>query len=392
MTISFRALLLGGFVATLPLRAVYAPIPEPDQGKDLIVTLKAGLSHDSNVFGSAVNPIDSTIWTLAPRAVYNASLTEQTFVSAAYGLTLDQFKSRPGDKLLDSHDASVRLAHSFSPLTVVDLNNTLTVSRNPESLLAGQPVNTDQSFTRNQLDGRLSSKVQPKLGVTVKARSLYYDYRNASLGRSLDRVENLYGLAGDHAFLPEAKLVAEYRYQDVSYRTQGELKDKTSHYVMAGADYAVARTMSVSGRVGAEWRQRAGEADTTAPYVEVSGKYDYTRRSFVAAGYTYALEETSDTLRFNDSRLHRFFTNVQQAVSALTVASASVTYEPARLQGRRGQADISEDAWRVGAAFSYLPTRNWTVSAHFDYDRVRSDDPFRQLRRERVGLSAAFTF
>ncbi len=392
MTFSFRSLLLGGFVATLPLRAVYAPVPEPELGKDLIVTVRAGLSHDSNVFGSATNPIDSTIWTLAPRAAYNASLTQRTFLSAAYGLTLDQFKSRPGDKLLDGHDASVRLAHSFSPVSGLDLNNALTVSRNPESLLAGQPVNTDQSFTRNQVDGRFNSQVQRKVGVTVKARSLYYDYHNADLGRSLDRVENLYGIAGDHAFLPEVKLVAEYRFQEVSYRTQGELKDKTSHYVMAGADYAVAKTMSVSGRFGAEWRKRAGETDTTAPYAEISGKYDYTRRSFVAAGYTYTIEETSDTLRFNDSRLHRFFTNVQHAVSALTVASASVTFEPARLQGRRGQADITEDSWRLGAAFSYLPTRNWTVSAHVDYDRVRSDDPFRKLRRERVGLSAAFTF
>ena len=78
------------------------------------------------------------------------------------------------------------------------------------------------------------------------------------------------------------------------------------------------------------------------------------------------------------------------AVSALTVASASVTFEPARLHGRRFQADIDERTWRVGAAYTYLPSKNWSLSAHFDYDRVNSDDRFRSLRRQRVGLNVTY--
>src|SRR5687768_7962372 len=115
-----RALIIGGLIAALPVRAVYAPIPEQQQGRDLTFSVKAGVSYDSNIFGSATDERDSVIWTVAPRAVYNASLTGQTFFSASYGLTLDRFDNRPGDKLLDSHDASVRLAHAFSKLTTID--------------------------------------------------------------------------------------------------------------------------------------------------------------------------------------------------------------------------------------------------------------------------------
>jgi len=390
ITLLSRALLLSGLVAAVPLKAVYAPVPERDQGKNLTVNVRAGLSHDSNIFGSADNKIDSTVWSLAPRIGYSASVTDQTFVAGAYGLTLDQFKSRPGDKLLDSHDFSLRLAHAFTPATNLDVQDTFNISRNPESLLAGQPVNTDQSLTRNQLDGRFTTPMTQKVGAMLKARSISYRYRDARLGRSLDRTENLVGVAGDYAVLPETKLVAEYRHQEVSYRRDGYVKDKTSNYLMAGADYALARTMSVSGRLGVEWRNRAGERDATAPFAEVSGKYDYSQRSFLAAGYAYTLEETSDTLRFLDSRVHRLFANVQHAVTALTVASASATFEPARLHGRRFQADIDETTWRVGAAYTYLPSKNWSVSAHFDYDRVRSDDRFRSLRRQRVGLNVAY--
>jgi hypothetical protein len=387
-----RALIIGGMMAALPVWAVYAPIPEQEQGRDLVFSVRGGVSYDSNIFGAAIDERESVIWTVAPRATYNASLTAQTFFSASYGLTLDHFDQRPGDKLLDSHDASVRLAHAFSKVTTIDLNNAFTVSRNPESLLPGQTLNTNQSFTRNQLDGRFATSITAKIGATVKARSIYFDYHDRQLGRSLDRIENLYGVSGDYAILPEVKGVAEFRHQDVFYRTLGEVKNKKSDYLMGGVDYEFARKMSLSGRVGAEWRDRKSERDTTVPYAEISTKYDYTEKSFLSGGYVYTLEETSDPERFTDTKVHRIFANVQHSLTALIVASGSLTYEPSTLQGRRGTTNISETTVRGGAALSYLPTRNWTLSAGYDYDRVRSDEPSRALRRSRIALNAIFSF
>ena len=387
-----RALILGGLMAALPVWAVYAPIPEQEQGKDLTFSVRGGVSYDSNIFGAASDERDSVIWTVAPRVTYNTSLTAQSFFSASYGLTLDRFDRRPGDKLLDSHDAAVRLAHAFSKVTTIDLNDAFTVSRNPESLLPGQTLNTNQSFTRNQLDGRFVTPITAKIGTTVKARTVYFDYHDRRLGESLDRIENLYGLSADYAILPEVKGVAEFRHQDVFYRSGGALKDKKSNYLMGGIDYEFARKMSMSGRIGAEWRKRKTERDATAPYIEFSAKYDYTEKSFLSAGYVYTIEETSDPERFNDSKVHRIFASVQHSVTALIVASGSLTYEPSSLQGRRGTTNISESTTRGGAALSYLPTKNWTLSAGYDYDRVRSDVPARALKRQRVALSAVFTF
>jgi hypothetical protein len=379
-------------MAVAPAWAVYAPVPEQEQGKDLTITLKAGISHDSNLFGAPKDEVSSAIFTFAPRGIYNHSLTDQTFLSASYGLTLDQFDNRPGDKLLDSHEANVRVAHAFSKSTNIDVNDLFVISRNPESLLAGVPLNPDQSFARNQLDGRFVTPITPKSTATLKARSVYYDYRNATLGRSLDRVENLYGLAGDYAVLPEVKAVGEYRHQDVYYTTQGEVKNKYSDYVMGGIDYDVAKKLSLSGRVGAEWRRRLAERDTTAPYAELSAKYNYTENSFLIGGAAFTMDETSDTARFSDSKVRRFFVNVQHSVTALIVASASATFEPAVLQGRHGYADIDEETTRLGAALTYLPTKNWAISASYDYDRVHSDDPFRGMTRQRVALNASYTF
>lgn len=378
--------------AVVPAFGVYAPVPEQEQGKDLTITLKGGLSHDSNLFGSAGNEVSSAVWTFAPRAMFTASLRDQTLVSASYGLSLDRFDNRPGDKLLDSHDAMVRLAHAFSKATTLDLRNAYSISRNPESLLAGIRVNTDQSFARNQFDGRLVTPLTAKAAFTGKVRSIYLEYEDSALGRSLDRTENLYGVSADYAFLPEVKWVAEYRHQDVYYAKLGERKNKRSDYVMAGVDYEVARKLSLTSRLGTEWRRRVAEGDTSAPYAEFTAKYDYTEKSFLTGGFVYTIEETSDTARFNDSKVYRMFASVQHSVTAMIVASLMVSYEPATLQGRRGQVSIDENTLRTGAAVSYVPTKNWVASASLDYDRVRSDDRFRGLTRTRVGASATYSF
>lgn len=388
----FRSLFACGFTVALPAWAVYAPVPDQAQGKALTFTAKVGLSYDDNLFGAAKNEVGSAVWQFAPRVAYNASVADQTFLSAAYGLNLERFDRRPGNKTLDSHELSARVAHAFTKTTTLDVNELFAISRNPESLLNGLPLNTDQSLQRNQLDGRFTTTLAPKIGLTAKARGVYFDYRNAALNRSLGRTETLLGVSADYAILPELKGVGEYRHLDVSYRTLGQVKDKSSDFLMAGADYNVARQLTMSGRLGGESRRRKGERDTTVPYAEFSAKYDYAEASFLTGGYVYTLEETSDPLRFTDTKVNRFFVNVQHRVTALIVASGSLTYEPSQLQGRRGQRNVAEDTTRAGVGLNYLPDKNWTISANYDIDRVTSSLPGRALRRGRVGASASYAF
>ncbi|HRI81206.1 MAG TPA: hypothetical protein PLF88_02125 [Opitutaceae bacterium] len=380
------------FVALPYVWGVYAPIPEQEQGKPFVTTLRAGFMHDSNIFGASTGAIDSAVYTAAAALKLNASLTDQTFLSASYRLTLDNLQDRPGDKTLDSHNLDLRLAHAFSQTSNIDLSNAYTVAKNPESLLAGVPLNTDQSYKRNQFDARLTGNVSEKTSLTGKARFTHFDYDNAALGASIDRNENLLGLAFNHSVRPDLKLSGEVRRQDVNYRTGGATKDKESNFLIGGFDYNVARKLTASGRLGYEWRKRSGAPDDNAPYVEFSGKYDYAERSHLTGGYVHTLEESSNVAQFTDTRVNRFFVNVQHSLSALIVASGSLTYEPSTLQGRGVQADVDERTTRFGLALSYLPNKHWTVSATFDNDRVSSDLAERSMSRQRYGVNAAFSF
>jgi hypothetical protein len=388
-----RAFTVVGVLAATPAWAVYAPLPDQTLNKNWTVAVRGGVSHDSNIFGAQSNEVASAVYSVSPSIDYSGSLDDQTFAAFNYTLTIDHFDNRPGEKTLDSHSLLARIAHAFGPSVNVDVSDQYQIAKNPESLLAGLPLNTNQSFKRNEADARVVSTLAPKIGATFKFRSINYAYDNPTLAANIDRTENLFGVAGSYDVLPELKAVAEYRHEDVDYRTGGATKDKKSDFLMGGLDYAVARKVSFSGRLGGEWRDRASERSTSSPYAELSAKYDYAERSFLAAGYVYTLEETSNVALYTDTQVNRMFVNVQQALSALVVASASFTYEPSQLQGRRGiHTSVDETTTRFGAALTWLPTPHWSMSATYDHDDVDSEDPSRGQKRDRYGVNAGYSF
>ncbi|MBI2516689.1 MAG: outer membrane beta-barrel protein [Opitutae bacterium] len=377
---------------TTAAMAVYAPIPEQEQGKALSFRLGASVSHDSNIFGAATNEIDSMVYNVSPSIVFNSSVSDQTFVSASYELSLDHMVDRPGSKDLTSHSLSGRVAHSFNQSTNIDLSDSYLISKNPQSLLAGVPLNTDQSFKRNEFDARFTTSAGQKTGVTVKYRNVVSSYDNDALATSLDRMEQLAGVELSYALLPETKLVGEYRYQNINYDQNGGNKDKQSHFLLGGVDYTAKENLTLTGRAGFESRSRDAERDTTVPYLELRSRYAYADGSFLAAGYAYTLEEPSDVVRFTDTKVNRFFVNVQHRLTGAFTASGSLTYEPSQLQGRRGFADIDETTTRFGLGLSWVPGKNWTVTGTYDVDNVSSDDPNRDQQRNRIGVSARVLF
>lgn len=373
--------------------AIYAPIPEQEQGKPLTFKLGASAYHDSNIFGGATGEISSMVYNLTGSIAYNSSLDDQTFLSATYQLSNDHIVDRPDTKNLTSHVLNARLAHSFAADTNIDVSADYNIAKNPQSLLAGIPLNTDQSFKRGQLDARYATAAGQKTGIVAKYRYINFNYDNATLGASLDRTEHLLGLEGNYALLPETKLVAEYRFQSIGYDTGSALKDKDSNFLMAGVDYNPSEEMLMSGRIGFEARQREAAPDSTSPYVELSSRYAYTEGSFLAAGYTYTIEEPSDVASYTDTNVNRLFVNVQHRLTGTLTASGSLTHESSQLQGRGGvHADIDEKTTRFGLGLAWQPTKNWSVSGTYDLDDVNSDDPSRGQNRSRYGVSARFTF
>lgn len=373
--------------------AVYAPVPEEDLGQTFTVNLVSGVYHDSNIFGGATDEISSLVYRVAPSLAVNSSVSAQTFLSAGYDFTYDYVQDRPQNTDLLSHNFHVRLAHAFSERSTLDLNEAYAIAQNPESLLAGVPLNTDQSFKSNLFNAIFTGGLTQRLGFTFKGRSTIFNYDLANLAALLNRHEVLLGVSGDYAVSAATKLSGEYRFQDVAYRTGGAAKDKQSHYFLGGLDYAPSEKVSLSVRLGWENRQRSGAADEDAPYAEVIGRYAYGEHSYVSAGYIHAVEENSNVDAYTDTQVDRFFINLQHAFTAQTTGSLFYDLEPSTLNGRAGVSpDRSETIQRTGLAVTYQPRRHWTVSATADFDLTQSDDPNRDQQRNRIGLDVRYAF
>ncbi|MBL9215725.1 MAG: outer membrane beta-barrel protein [Opitutaceae bacterium] len=372
--------------------AVYAPIPEQEQGKALTYRLGASAYHDSNIFGAAAGEIDSMVYNVTGALSYNGSVTDQTFVSGSYELSNDHVADRPGKQNLTNHRLAGRVAHSFSQASNIDLNALYQINKNPESLLSGTTLNTDQSHKRAQFDGRFTTATGQKTGLIGKYRFIDFAYDDATLADNLDRSENLLGVELSYAALPETKVVGEYRFQTIRYDDNTPVKDKDSHFLMGGVDYNPGSRTLISARLGFEQRNRDAGGDTTAPFVELTTRYTYSEGSFLAAGYTHSLEEASDTTNYLDSKVNRLFVNVQHRLSGTFTASGSLTYEPAQLQGRGTVPDADEKTARFGVGLAWQPGKNWTVAGTYDVDDISSDVANREQNRDRIGVSARFTF
>jgi hypothetical protein len=388
-----RAILTG---ATLGLcavaRAVYAPIPDQAQGKDFSVTLEGGITYNTNIFGTATGDISSLIYEVAPKLSFNASISDSTFFSSDIAPKLDYFENRPGNKALYSQELDARIAHAYSKTSVADVSDVYSYDQNPEAIVNGAPVNSNQTLQSNEFDAHFSFSPTQKLGLIAKARSTYYDYIDPVLGTLLNRFENLYGLEGDYTLLPDVKAAFEYRHLDVDYSNNPGTNNKHSDFLMGGFDYNPGPKLTLSARLGGEYRHRDGLGDTTSPYAEASAKYEYGKDSFISTGYTYSLQETSDPSTYTDEKVNAMFVNVQHSFTPLFVGSASLSYSPAQLNARQGHANITEDTTAAGVALTYIPTKNVTVSATYDYDIVDSQVASRGFTRSRVGLTSTVVF
>ena len=150
---------------------------------------------------------------------------------------------------------------------------------------------------------------------------------------------------------------------------------------------------SLSLRGGLEQRNRSGAPDDTAPRAEFTARYEYGERSYLAAGYISAIEEISNVQQYTDIQVHRFFVNLQHALSAQTTGSLFYNVEPSELLGRPGVSpDGDEVTQRLGAALTWQPRRGWMVSGSIDVDVTDSDDPFRDLDRTRIGVDVRYSF
>jgi hypothetical protein len=244
---------------------------------------------------------------------------------------------------------------------------------------------TDKLFLEYAWSNRFSTRTS----YTFEA----YNYDKESVATFSNRVSNLFGNEFRLQLVPTTHLVAEYRFEIVSYPDSS--LNSTTHFALGGIDHTFNPRLTASLRGGAEFRSYENDGDRTGPYFEGNVTYALGRRTSVSWISRYGLEEPD--LPGVQSRT-TFRTGLQTKFNMTSRTSAAVDifyvhddYHPLT-SGLITTPAFSEDTFDAGLTLRYGITSLIGVQASYHYTDVSSEVAFREYSRNRVSAGVNVTF
>ncbi|MDP0499214.1 MAG: outer membrane beta-barrel protein [Verrucomicrobiota bacterium JB022] len=377
--------------------AVYAPVPEADRGEPLIIEAKVGSRYDSNIFGSHRFEQDSMVALFAPRVKGQASLGDQTFLQANYGLEASHYFDRPGDDTLLNHQLGVVLDYTPDARTFIRASEAVRYINDPKTIIP-LGLDVDQSYWSHQSDVHAQWGLLPTIALGARGGLYGIRYDENRLARELDRDDVSAGGEVRWSVLPEVDLVGEANFSNVAYDQQDALRGSDTWDFQGGIDYLPGPRLRMGLRAGVETRERNDGVETDAFTGSISLGYRYLPQSQVSLMVSRELRETTVPDIFPQSKVTMvYLTNEHDLTGHDTLfLTTMLLYEHADLEVSPRFAafedDISDDTVRGGLGLSWRYRDNWRADLQYDLDLVTSDTEVREQERHRVSVSLSYSF
>src|SRR2546421_3115711 len=244
---------------------------------------------------------------------------------------------------------------------------------------------TDKLFVGYDWSRRFSTKTS----YTFEA----YNYDNSTVAVLSNRVSNTFGNEFHFQLVPTTSLVAEYRYDIVSY--EDATLDSTTHFALGGIDHTFNPRLSASLRGGAEFRTYDQDGDRTAPYFEGVVTYAHGKRTSVAWNTHYGLEEPE--VAGSQSRT-TFRTGLQTKFNLTSRISSTIDLYyvhddyHASTSGPIITQPFSENTFDGNLSVRYAISPLIGVQGGYHYTDINSDSALREYSRNRVFAGVSLTF
>jgi Putative beta-barrel porin 2 len=240
-------------------------------------------------------------------------------------------------------------------------------------------------------------------------------YDNSDVGVFEDRIDQIFGNELRFLIWPTTNLVAEYRFQVVSYGHEGEViipaipamagmpripavrleRDSTTQFILAGVDHVFNPRLSASFRGGAEFRDYDNGGTSDSPHFEATVAYKLGKDTGVNWNATYGIEEGNVAQNPSRKSFHTGLVGAHNLTSRVT-ANLGVYYyhdDYSSFQcGPTTSPAFTEDSLDFNLSLRYALNRYLGVQAGYSHTEVSSGEAFRDYSRNRVwaGLSASF--
>jgi hypothetical protein len=298
-----------------------------------------------------------------------------------------------GDDYDTNFNVSFSLTHKATPRLTLSAVVYATYQQEPDFSLAlgldrrsGNYFYTNDKFTVSyQWTPRFSTATSYTLG------ALHYD--NSAVGLFEDRIENTFGNEFRFLLWPTTTVVAEYRYEIVSYDDIS--RDSTTHFVLAGFDHNFSPQLNMSFRGGAEFRSYETGGDLSSPYFEGTLNYNLGKNTSLGWTNRYAIEEPDVLL--NPSRTtFRTGLTLKHDFTARITGSLAAYYAHEVYDAVNAPSTISpgfnEDSFDLALSVRYAITRYFAIQAGYDYTDVISGISSFEYSRNRIFAGVDVTF
>jgi Putative beta-barrel porin 2 len=226
--------------------------------------------------------------------------------------------------------------------------------------------------------------------------AIHYD--DSSVGSYADRIENTFGNEFRFLLWPTTTVVAEYRFELVSYDDIN--RDSTTNFVLVGFDHNFSPRLSASFRGGAEFRSFDAGGDESSPYFEGTLNYAVGKDTSLSWTNHYGIEEpdvplnpSRTTFRAGLSLKHNFTARISGTFSAYYTHDdyEAITTYPFFFFPVVTPA-FSEDSFDLAISVRYAITRYFALEAGYNHSEVTSDEVLREYSRNRIFAGLNLTF
>jgi hypothetical protein len=392
-------------VGTAGLQAVnYGDLQSDQTSKRWSVSAAVRGFYDDN-YATRPSKEGSAGFEVSPSASFNLPM-ETSYLGLSYIYTLSYYADRPDNKIDQSHDVKLNFDHRFNERNHVNLTDQFVYSIEPALLDQGgtvtAPLRSDAEGLHNRAVLAFDTQLTPLWSLLLGYENNYYNYVDSGPGSYsslLDRDEHLLRVDPRYIVSPNTTAFFGYQFGYMDYLStepiaaggtvEGTDRDNYSHYIYVGAEHKFSPVLSAEGRVGAQFiTYNKLDDQTTSPYLDVLGTYNYLQGSYLKLGVKYAHNATdvggttADNVTL-DQETMTVYLSVNHRITALLSAGLLVQYQHSTYNGGTYDGD-ADDYLSAGLNLTYKLNRNWAVEANYYFDGLASDIPGRDFNRNRI--------
>ncbi|MEY2480795.1 MAG: hypothetical protein QOI04_1722 [Verrucomicrobiota bacterium] len=317
----------------------------------------------------------------------------RTKLTLSTGAGLTYYFDRPGNSSFDENAfLDFTLSQKATPRLTLGANLHLAYQVEPDFGYNIGPDRRSGNYFYTQDKFTAAYLWTPRFSTVTSYTPGIVRYDRSAIAAFEDRFENTLGNEFRFLVQPATALVAEYRYEIISYDSAA--RDSTTHFVLGGFDHNFNPRLLLAMRGGEQFRSSDFGGDHTDPYFEGNLSYAFGHNS-ISFTNRYSIEEPNvsttairNTFRTGLVGKYGFTPKFSSSFSFYYQHSDNQAFN----SGGITSPGFLEQSVDLGFALRYAITRVWSVQAGYNHTQIISDLAGRDYSRNRYFAGAGLTF